>query len=262
MLNRFSIFIFSIGCLFTLQVKAQQTHSLVLNIPDAYTECSIFNKVTQPASVDTACWYFWLNQNTLESTKGGFAGKLLHGPYTCFYNSHALKEKGNFYYGVKDGEWKKWTDKGEIAEITHWKRGRKEGKSEWHNPDGTLSVANYKNNRLNGSVLQYSSNGTLISEKKYKENKEIIKEPSRPSAVFQYASSTGSKIKKGTKKSWLWIKEKLRKKKKQKASNPKTPAEQSTQPQDQSIQQTPEQQKPAPAVAPKPVKKKKKFLIF
>src|SRR3954463_14354625 len=46
--------------------------------------------------------YSWYASNKIFETRGGYDGRMLDGPYTSYYLSDNLKEKGVFKNGVKD----------------------------------------------------------------------------------------------------------------------------------------------------------------
>lgn len=125
--------------------------------------------------------YFWHRNGQLRSTKGDFSGNILHGDYQEFDKSGRLLEKGVYYYGSKDGEWKSWNKNGEIIKIEKWRRGFLNQKTYFNHPG--YIVENYKQNKLQGhrivnnngqkDLIEHYRNGVKI-EKKRKSIKSII----------------------------------------------------------------------------------------
>jgi hypothetical protein len=68
-------------------------------------------------------YYFWVADNTIHSTQGGFNGQLLNGHYVAFYPDKNLKEEGGFDRGLKQGTWKTWNRKGDLTAVTNWNEG-------------------------------------------------------------------------------------------------------------------------------------------
>ncbi|HXB10133.1 MAG TPA: hypothetical protein VNW04_23580 [Puia sp.] len=71
--------------------------------------------------------YFWFRKDSIFTTKGDYAGRLLHGEYKVFYPDKSLRESGNFHYGLRVGEWKTWYPDGSLQSITWWKKGEETG---------------------------------------------------------------------------------------------------------------------------------------
>src|SRR4051812_5239292 len=44
--------------------------------------------------VDEEKVYYWYKANQIRTSRGGYAGELLHGNYTCYYIDQNLKQKG------------------------------------------------------------------------------------------------------------------------------------------------------------------------
>lgn len=95
--------------------------------------------------------YFWYKSRSINSTKGGYSGKLLYGKFERFTNTNKLIEQGYFKNGLKCKYWKKWFENGELK-----------------------SVSKYKNGLKHGKELIYNTEGILISEEKYSKGKLIF----------------------------------------------------------------------------------------
>jgi hypothetical protein len=153
---------------------------------DKKTTCIYINKenITIKAEVlkeqrkitaDKNATYYWYASNAIMETQGGFEGQLLSGKYSVYFLSHNLREQGNFKRGLKQGEWIAWYENGKIQEITNWKNGHKTSWYKLNNEKGQLVVkAHFKNDLLNGKMLSYDGDN-IVSEKRYKAGKEVIK---------------------------------------------------------------------------------------
>ncbi|SEC56355.1 Antitoxin component YwqK of the YwqJK toxin-antitoxin module [Tenacibaculum sp. MAR_2009_124] len=137
---------------------------------------------------------YWYTFEKIQSSFYGFNGKLLNGYYRkSLKDSKRIIEEGSFFYGMKDGEWKEWDNRGSLINIIHWKKGRKEGISEcydenhkvvskgafrkgmksgvWINfQSGILRKSNWSKNFLEGSYKEYDSLGNLLKKGRYKRN--------------------------------------------------------------------------------------------
>jgi hypothetical protein len=119
-------------------------------------------------------YYFWFKGDNIKRTRGGFEGKLLHGEYIEFYANKDLKEKGNFIYGLKTGEWKKWYPEGQLECIIRWRNGTMKGKFIQFDLNGDVCMKGYyKDNKLNGKIITYSSEGSVLRYEKYSDGKLI-----------------------------------------------------------------------------------------
>lgn len=119
--------------------------------------------------------YYWYASNNIVETQGGYDGKLLHGAYSSFYLSNKLREKGKFRKGLKQGEWINWYENGKIQEVSNWKSGRKCSSYQLYNEYGDLMLkAHFKRGKLHGKMFSYDGK-SLISEKKYRNGKEVVK---------------------------------------------------------------------------------------
>ncbi|WP_435261205.1 toxin-antitoxin system YwqK family antitoxin [Tenacibaculum sp. nBUS_03] len=135
---------------------------------------------------------YWYALEKIESTFSGFSGRLLHGKYrkTLIFSKKIIEE-GNFLYGMKNGEWKEWDEKGNLICITNWKEGKKDGfyeyyaeenkkiirgyyldgekNSKWTIIDnGNLTKTTWSKNLRNGIYKEYDSLGGVIRKGRYK----------------------------------------------------------------------------------------------
>ena len=117
--------------------------------------------------------YYWLKSKDIHQSRGDFDGKLLHGKYTEFYLDKNLKKKGQFYKGLKDGEWKFWHANGELSEVVHWNKGQKAGLYKKMDEQGNvLLVSNFKAGKLHGLTISYE-NGKELRRTNYAAGEEV-----------------------------------------------------------------------------------------
>lgn len=112
--------------------------------------------------------YVWYNEDftTINSTKGGCGGKLLHGNYKHFDKNGNLISDFNFYLGLRHGQDRKWDEDGNIIHTANYKHGT----SYYHkekSEDGDLWIEMIGPFLKDGTIKKvYTSFGTLISEEK------------------------------------------------------------------------------------------------
>lgn len=110
--------------------------------------------------------YYWYSSNTLNTTFGGFSGRLLNGPYALSNRNRMLIEKGEFKTGLKDGEWIRWHNNGNIFNVEHWEKGLRNGKSLEYYENGSMKrEMNFNNNLLHGAVITYNPDGSVIKQR-------------------------------------------------------------------------------------------------
>lgn len=167
---------------FTLKVSAQSysdqflTHRVITNFDDhtviAYVKpfgnVSILNDRT----------YYWFSGKQINTTQGGYSGKLLNGEYQDFYTNKNLKESGSFFKGLKDGVWKTWNESGMLNDLFTFKNGRKNGVYAKYDHTGkVLEQGSYKDDLLTGhQMISVGDSMKVISYKegKVKEKKSIL----------------------------------------------------------------------------------------
>ncbi|MFL5731298.1 MAG: toxin-antitoxin system YwqK family antitoxin [Cytophagaceae bacterium] len=134
---------------------------VVLNYIDHVVYANILHEESK-IKVDDDKYYYWYNANDIKTTRGGYDGKLLHGNYTEYYPNKNLKQKGEFKYGLKVGEWRNWNISGEFEEIYNWKKGVLHGKFKIYDSKGTLvKTGSYKQGNLDGKQRVYMKDNTV-----------------------------------------------------------------------------------------------------
>ena len=111
--------------------------------------------------------YFWYRSGAIHHSTGGVGGEVLHGEYLKYFDNQQLAEKGEFYYGLKDGVWKSWHPNGHIAELFIYKKGMLDGRHLAYNTEGKL-IANgkYHNGLKSGKWIDYKGEGDTLFYKK------------------------------------------------------------------------------------------------
>lgn len=151
--------------------KYYLTHKVIVNEVDR-TIVAYVEPVKQ-VSLDTDKRYYWFSSDQINSTQGGFSGKLLNGRYEEFYANKNLKEKGHLDKGLKTGIWKRWDEKGKLKDDYTWNLGSLNGIYHKYDSVGkVLETGKYKNDLLNGK--QYTYAGTAVKELRYKDGKVVV----------------------------------------------------------------------------------------
>jgi len=126
-----------------LSVNAQKnsfiasTRSIVITKNDSVIKANIFIHDEEIKTYDVL-WYFWYNNETIGSNRGGINGKALHGMYQIFNSKSNLLLEGQFDKGLKTGKWKYWYASGELQKSEEWKNGLLHGKQLTYNEKGEL----------------------------------------------------------------------------------------------------------------------------
>lgn len=122
--------------------------------------------------VKSNVFYYWLKSQEIQLTKSGYAGSLLDGEYTKYYQTNQLAEKGSFNNGLKKGKWDSWYKNGQLATTENWKNGKLSGKNVFYDSIGNIvSIGVYKNDKRSGRWL-YPQKGDTIC---YKRGQKCVK---------------------------------------------------------------------------------------
>lgn len=146
-----------------------------------YQYSVIFQEMT--IKTNSLVTYFWHRNGQLRSTRGDFSGNILHGNYQEFDKSGRMLEKGTFYYGTKDGEWKSWNRNGEIIRLENWKKGFLINRTSFE-----LSkriVENYKQNQLDSRRTTFNDNHK-DSVERYRKGVLIDKNKRHLKSIFHH----------------------------------------------------------------------------
>lgn len=97
---------------------------------------------------------------TLEHYKNG----KLQGLRSVYYPSTLLAEETNYVDGIKQGSYKKYTEKGIVLESANYKNGNFDGQAVYKDPAGnTVAQGKYVDGKKKG-IWQFYENGKLVSE--------------------------------------------------------------------------------------------------
>jgi antitoxin component YwqK of YwqJK toxin-antitoxin module len=135
-----------------------------------YQYSVIFQEITLKTNPHVT--YAWQRNGQLRSTRGDFSGNILHGNFQEFDKSGKMMEKGNYYYGAKDGEWKSWNRNGEIIRLEKWDKGFLNKRQSYENSKYT--VEHFKLNQLNGRRIIFNNNHKDLVEH-FRKGKLIVK---------------------------------------------------------------------------------------
>jgi hypothetical protein len=175
--------------------------------------------------------YFWYKAQKVIITQGGASGQLLHGPFVSFYDNKQLVAKGNFVYGLKDGEWMYWSSTGYLTKVEHWKEGVKSGKEQIYNELGkiietisyttkgterqtsdSLIVSTYSGDKKTITVFDEKGeeigtykykNGELVSKKERKIETPSAEKPKQEKDKKEVQKTEVNKTEKKEKKTWF-----------------------------------------------------------
>lgn len=125
--------------------------------------------------------YFWHRNGQLRSTSGDYSGNILHGSFQEFDKSGKMLEKGTYYFGAKDGEWKSWNRDGVIIKLEKWNRGFLHQRIRYNLPGFVLEK--YKHNQLNFRRIVLNNN-EKDSVEHYRNGKIVVPNKKSFKSVF------------------------------------------------------------------------------
>ena len=114
-------------------------------------------------------YYFWYRSGQLKTTLGDYSGYLLHGLFEKFDMNNNLVEKGNFFYGAKNGNWNEW-DNGVMLKEDVWNKGQLAKRKTFQN-DTTIKE-NFRHDKLDG-VRTISVGEKIILKEKYRKGEPV-----------------------------------------------------------------------------------------
>lgn len=124
--------------------------------------------------------YHWYKSQKMYITQGGVDGEVINGVFKKFYLTGQLAEKGQLYFGLKQGKWRTWHSNGNLKTIIEYRRGKKHGNVSRYDKDGTLiGASEYKNdyikeerNRILNLILEKKSADNNKGSEKEKNRKK------------------------------------------------------------------------------------------
>ena len=165
------------GFIWALNLNAQNfkdpmtgvTNRVYVQYTDSLVE-SFYYRGDKKIKTNDELFYYWYGAQDIKHTRGAYEGKILHGVYTMFYYNKDLLAKGNFKYGLKNGEWKSWYRGGEIKSKEKWRKGIIVGTAYYYSPKGLIQRERKISKSGSGSVSYYDDKGILSSKEYYKNN--------------------------------------------------------------------------------------------
>jgi hypothetical protein len=137
-----------------------------------------YSIVNQEINIKTKAlvMYFWHRNGQLRNTEGDYSGNILHGYFREFDKSGRMLEKGTYYYGAKDGEWKSWNKNGDLIRLEKWDQGFLIRRISYDLSKCTIE--NFNKNKLNGrrivlnnkrrESVEHFKNGVKVNRNKKK----------------------------------------------------------------------------------------------
>jgi hypothetical protein len=157
-------------------IDGMLSHKITVHYPD-HTVIAVV-KPTDMVSTQSDATYFWFSGNQINTTQGGYSGKLLNGEYQDFYLNKNLKEKGFFDRGLKTGLWKNWTDNGILKDAFTFKNGIKNGSYIKYDTIGrVMQKGHYKQDLLSGKQITMLGDSVVVlyyQHGKVKEKKSLV----------------------------------------------------------------------------------------
>jgi len=112
---------------------------------------------------------------TLENYKNG----KLEGLRSVFYPNTKIAEETNYVNGIKNGPYKKYSDKGTVLEETLYKNGEYDGPAIFRDPLGNIVAKGMYVKGVKRGMWQFYENGKLVSEENMSKVKKLVKPKSK-----------------------------------------------------------------------------------
>lgn len=133
------------------------TQRKIINTPNYNYEFYVL-VINEGASIDSNKMIYWYRSREIHNSFGAAGGNLLHGQYQKFYKSSQLAEKGEFEFGLKDGEWNTWYESGLKKEVIDYKEGLRHGHYTSFDSNGKLlDKGLYRNGKKKGKWIENAS---------------------------------------------------------------------------------------------------------
>ena len=92
------------------------------------------------------------------------------GQWVLYFETGALRAKGNFVNDRQNGEWRYFLESGELFQIGNFRNGVIEGEWKWFFPSGNIfREENYVKGRQHGLSVQYTDSATIVAQGEYVE---------------------------------------------------------------------------------------------
>ncbi|MFM7023862.1 MAG: toxin-antitoxin system YwqK family antitoxin [Flavobacteriales bacterium] len=92
--------------------------------------------------------------------------------YICFYPAGRIQREGHFYKNAKHGEWKYFSEKGELDSIIIFNEGNREGISQTYSGGKLSKKMEYLHGVLNGVYEEYYPDGSKMVQGTYNKGKK------------------------------------------------------------------------------------------
>lgn len=125
------------------------------------------NKVSEGKEVNRkheGQWKFYHKESAAVMAVENYKNDKLHGLRKVYYKNNAINEESTYVNGIKDGPYRKYTEKGVVLEDTVYKNGELSGPATFRNENNELvAKGNFVNGKKMG-VWQYYEKGKLVKE--------------------------------------------------------------------------------------------------
>lgn len=123
-------------------------------------------------NADVSKTYYWYKANEIQKTKGGVAGKPLHGEYEVFTSDGQIITKGSFDDGLKTGIWLRWNEN-QLGSQIEFDQGIPNGNYKYYRAGKVVEEGQYLSGNKNGRVIFYDQDSSYY--RNYKEGRLFIK---------------------------------------------------------------------------------------
>lgn len=122
--------------------------------------------------------YYHLESKNIMTLENYTNGKL-NGVRTVYYPKGEIAEETNYKDGIKDGPYKKYTEKGIVLEEVVFKNGEIDGIGIYRDPDGNIVSKGPYVNGLKKGIWEFYEKGKLVKKEKYPVVKKFQKRPKK-----------------------------------------------------------------------------------
>jgi len=125
------------------------------------------NKVSEGKEVNKQHegeWKFYHKESSVVMALENYKNGKLNGVRKVYYPNKSINEESVYVDGIKDGPYKKYTEKGVLLEDSVYKKGELHGPATFKNEnDQIVAKGNFVNGRKMG-MWQFYENGKLVEE--------------------------------------------------------------------------------------------------
>lgn len=157
---------------------APKYQKMTLSVADSVMNFRITDSKGIEAKADRTYW--WYYNGSIQSTVGGFSGKLLNEEFEVLGSDGVLRTKGEFKSGLMDGVWTVW-DSGKLVTRSEYKSGLKNGSFSRYENGKIKESGTYDNGLKDGVFKTYDYLRDTVYSVTYKDDEEVIREISEKS---------------------------------------------------------------------------------